>query len=655
MDGSLFSTSEGGVEPWERNGGFLLYLAAMFYVFLGFEIICDEFMVPALNLFCERLGMTDDFAGATLMGLGSCAPDVFSGVFGLLVLKTDVGAGTIVGSLLFNHLAILGGVCLAVPPFKVHVVSFVRETLFYTISLALLLGSLWDHKVTVWESTALLGTYVVFCVVCGFTTRISAFLARLHTRFLSRLQQQEDRDARQPLLVNDEPGATITVESAAAVAAEDEDKKAQAAAAAVAQAETQSPDARDPENKYGSLPQLPTATADSASAATATASTSKKPEETKEAEKANVRRLKEMSSRLFQTVCEEGAAQGRELPTGKALGLSYGDVHMHGFLEKKSEWYTKIRVSSRQWQKRWFVLDEGLWYCRNPLFPDVNRRVLPLWAAYRVDHCDPHDPRVFALFVPGGTRITLRAGTPARAEEWISCISRRISLQRESCPDLVREDGVVGIGTEEFDDEVVSLWTPPATLLRKVLWVLGLPLLTAFTITIPNVKIRRFRSWYVLTFLNVLVWLAAMSYGMLWCADRFALAVGIPADIMGLTITAIGASLPSFFGSIISARQGTTSMAVSNTFGANLSSILVAIGLPCFIHTAIIQPGHAQPIESQGILKTVLVLGAALFIFLVSLCITRMRFNRVLGIFYFFLYAALLSLVVVLEELHIDW
>ena len=133
-------------DAWEKNGGFLLYLAVMFYVFYGFEIICDEFLVPALNLFCEKLGMADDFAGATLMGLGCCAPDVFSGIFGVLVLHTDVGAGTIVGSLLFNHLAILGGICLAVPAFKIKLSSFIREVTFYAISLALLLWSLWDGK-----------------------------------------------------------------------------------------------------------------------------------------------------------------------------------------------------------------------------------------------------------------------------------------------------------------------------------------------------------------------------------------------------------------------------------------------------------------------------------------------------------------------------
>ena len=139
-------SEEKEAEPWEKNGGFLLYLVIMCYVFYGFEIICDEFLVPALNLFCEKLGMADDFAGATLMGLGCCAPDVFSGIFGVLVLKTDVGAGTIVGSLLFNHLAILGGICMAVPAFKIKLSSFIREVTFYAISLALLLWALWDRK-----------------------------------------------------------------------------------------------------------------------------------------------------------------------------------------------------------------------------------------------------------------------------------------------------------------------------------------------------------------------------------------------------------------------------------------------------------------------------------------------------------------------------
>ena len=158
------SDSDGGdnikIYAWEKNGGFLIYLVVMFYVFYGFEIICDEFLVPALNLFCEKLGMADDFAGATLMGLGCCAPDVFSGIFGVLVLHTDVGAGTIVGSLLFNHLAILGGVCLAVQPFKIKLSSFIREVTFYAISLGLLLWSLWDRKLN--KITLIINNILIF-------------------------------------------------------------------------------------------------------------------------------------------------------------------------------------------------------------------------------------------------------------------------------------------------------------------------------------------------------------------------------------------------------------------------------------------------------------------------------------------------------------
>jgi hypothetical protein len=56
-----------------------------------------------------------------------------------------------------------------------------------------------------------------------------------------------------------------------------------------------------------------------------------------------------------------GADAGADLQVqlnGAAHGLEYGDVLMHGFLMKKSEFYSKAHVSKNVWQKRWVVLDE---------------------------------------------------------------------------------------------------------------------------------------------------------------------------------------------------------------------------------------------------------------------------------------------------------
>ena len=45
--------------------------------------------------------------------------------------------------------------------------------------------------------------------------------------------------------------------------------------------------------------------------------------------------------------------------------MEYGDVLMHGFLHKKSDFYSKAHISKNVWQKRWVVLDEDkLFYTR---------------------------------------------------------------------------------------------------------------------------------------------------------------------------------------------------------------------------------------------------------------------------------------------------
>lgn len=78
------------------------------------------------------------------MAGGACAPDLFSAVIGVLVLNTDVGVGTLVGSLLFNHLCILGSTAIAVGVLVLEWKTVLRESTFYIISLAAFLGFLID-------------------------------------------------------------------------------------------------------------------------------------------------------------------------------------------------------------------------------------------------------------------------------------------------------------------------------------------------------------------------------------------------------------------------------------------------------------------------------------------------------------------------------
>merc|ERR1711871_341370 len=60
-----------------QAGAFLLYALGVVYMFLALAIVCDEFLVPALDCVIEATGVSNDVAGATFMAAGGSAPELF--------------------------------------------------------------------------------------------------------------------------------------------------------------------------------------------------------------------------------------------------------------------------------------------------------------------------------------------------------------------------------------------------------------------------------------------------------------------------------------------------------------------------------------------------------------------------------------------------
>lgn len=76
--------------------------------------------------------------------------------------------------------------------------------------------------------------------------------------------------------------------------------------------------------------------------------------------------------------------------------------------------------------------------------------------------------------------------------------------------------------------------------------------------------------------------------------------LGIPDTVMGLTFVAAGVSVPDALSSLAVIKEGLGDMAVSNAVGSNVFDILVCLGLPWFIQTAMIQPGSHVNVISRG-------------------------------------------------------
>ena len=83
-----------------------------------------------------------------------------------------------------------------------------------------------------------------------------------------------------------------------------------------------------------------------------------------------------------------------------------------------------------------------------------------------------------------------------------------------------------------------------------------------------------------LSFLGGLVLLIASSRTLVWAASHIATALGVSELIIGLTIVAVGTSLPELAASVMSALKGHADMAVGAIVGSNMFNILLVLAIP---------------------------------------------------------------------------
>lgn len=83
-----------------------------------------------------------------------------------------------------------------------------------------------------------------------------------------------------------------------------------------------------------------------------------------------------------------------------------------------------------------------------------------------------------------------------------------------------------------------------------------------------------------LSFIGGLILLIASSRLLVWAATHIATALGVSELVIGLTIVAIGTSLPELAASVMSALKGHADMAVGAIVGSNMFNILLVLAIP---------------------------------------------------------------------------
>ncbi|MBH27726.1 MAG: hypothetical protein CL789_00615 [Chloroflexi bacterium] len=138
-------------------------LAAIFVAVYLLAILTDKYFIVSLDEISGRLKLSNDVAGATLMAMGSSAPELAIALIALLKPggHGDVGIGTIVGSALFNILVITGASALA-RPLRITWAVVTRDVVVYCASVGMLLWAFADNRIDIREAAIFIAFYALY-------------------------------------------------------------------------------------------------------------------------------------------------------------------------------------------------------------------------------------------------------------------------------------------------------------------------------------------------------------------------------------------------------------------------------------------------------------------------------------------------------------
>jgi len=123
-----------------------------------------------------------------------------------------------------------------------------------------------------------------------------------------------------------------------------------------------------------------------------------------------------------------------------------------------------------------------------------------------------------------------------------------------------------------------------------------------------------------------LILLIISSRFLVWGAVDIATALGVSDLVIGLTIVAIGTSLPELASSLIAVKKGEHDIALGNIIGSNLFNTLAVVGIAGLIHPLSVEPAVlTRDVAAMGALTLLL------FIFAYGFKGKQGRINRLEG------------------------
>jgi len=642
QDGNGCASGEG---PCLKNGWLLLiYIPAMFYMFIGLAIICDEFFVPALEMFVGEFGIPPDIAGATFMAAGGSMPELFTSLIAVFD-ESDVGFAAIVGSAVFNVLFVIAVCTLASDePLELTGWPLGRDCLFYIIGLglvAVMFSVSSPKEIEWWEALILFGWYNCYCGFMVINGRLKNWVDSVWPG------KDKEKSGRTSGKVAPEMGA------------EDPSKFEKI---------DYTPSLKSPSTFRSGIVKLLTQHAsltDSAGMAVVMEMKGKFREAFEKIDTDNDGCINEAEFDEFMRALGWTAPASDEPGATLWTRMPRNDDNLLD-LENFRKWYMVSEARMEVEVHRVFdrldtngdgVLDKeeikqalvilGHSPPTDRDLEEVYREILRTNGQSDEDDAEKSIPE---MFPDGGVNYD-------QFERWYSQSIFGLAHHKKHETEA-KEDKGFSIDWPEGEDD------QDPTRSQLFWYVFTYPLCAAMYCSLPDVRRTGMEGkvrWAIAEFMLSLVWIAVFSNALYECTVVCSNTIGIPPPVSGVTIIAAGTSVPDLLSSYIVARHGEGDMAVSSSIGSNIFDITVGLPIPWMLYS-FVNGGKSVTVKTRSIGFQIIVLMAMLTCVIGTVVLMNWKMNKPLGGVMFILYFVFIALALVQQfpneedpVLKVDW
>merc|ERR1712039_112338 len=162
-----------------------------------------------------------------------------------------------------------------------------------------------------------------------------------------------------------------------------------------------------------------------------------------------------------------------------------------------------------------------------------------------------------------------------------------------------------------------------------------------------DVKDVKKEGRWIPCFMMAMFWLAFFSWLMVQVMTHISANIAfLTPMLLGVTVGAIGTSLPNAMGSIIMAQQGKSAAAIGNAFGSNVQNVFLAMAGPWMIFLCVTgEAGVENSLKAKG--QTVgegvnWMLGTLVLVVFFAVIPQTCTFSKAYGMFFLFVYCVYL-------------